>query len=65
MEDERLLRLPEVRERTGLGRSSIYARIAANEFPQPIRLGGQAVAWAETEVRAWIEEQIRRRGSRR
>ena len=49
MQEERLLRLPQVRERTGLGRSSIYSRIAANEFPRPIKAGRtRQVAWAES-----------------
>ena len=35
----RILRLPSVRERTGLSRSSIYLRISEGRFPRPISLG--------------------------
>jgi prophage regulatory protein len=63
-EQERFLRLPQVRERTGLGRTSIYNRMQDNAFPRPVPLGGNAVAWAESEVTAWIQEQIRRRDKR-
>ena len=38
-----ILRLPTVKERTGLSRSSIYLRIAENRFPKPVSLGGRAV----------------------
>ena len=54
---ERLLRLPEVRDRTGLCRTHIYSMAKAGEFPAQITLGGRAKAWAESEVNAWIEER--------
>ncbi|MFN7584434.1 MAG: helix-turn-helix transcriptional regulator, partial [Bacteroidota bacterium] len=34
----RVLRLPEVRHRVGLGRSSIYRLIQHNKFPPPVKL---------------------------
>ena len=54
----RVLRLPRVQTRTGLARSTIYVRVADGSFPQPIRLGARAVGWIESEVDAWIREQI-------
>ena len=51
---ERLLRLPDVKRRTGLSRSTIYAYISAGEFPKGIRLGARCVAWAESEIDSWI-----------
>jgi prophage regulatory protein len=53
-----ILRLPAVKARTGLSRSTIYLRIAAGSFPQPVPLGGRAVGWVEAEVEAWLEAQI-------
>ena len=53
-----LLRLPDVRRRTGLSRSGIYQRIATGKFPKPISLGARAVAWIESEVQSWIENRI-------
>lgn len=53
-----LLRLPEVQQRVGLSRSSIYLRVASGEFPSPVNLGGRAVAWVDTEVQNWIAERI-------
>ncbi len=57
-QSERLLRLPEVVLRTGLSRSSIYARIAAQEFPAPVSLGARAVGWPSSLVDSWIGERI-------
>src|ERR1035437_9495805 len=37
---ESILRLPQVKERVGLSRSTIYARIAEGVFPGPINLAG-------------------------
>ncbi len=53
-----LERLPKVKARCGLSRSEIYRRIAAGDFPRPIKLGERASAWAEHEVTAWIAERI-------
>jgi len=52
------LRLPTVKARTGLSRSTIYLRISENQFPKPVSLGGRAVGWIESEVDSWLEQQI-------
>ena len=54
----RILRLPEVKARTGLARSTIYLRISEQSFPKPVSLGGRAVGWLESEIDYWLEEQI-------
>lgn len=53
-----ILRLPAVKARTGLSRSTIYLRIAEGDFPKSIRLGGRAVGWIESEIQAWVQQQI-------
>ena len=55
-----ILRLPAVRARTGLSRSTIYARIRKGLFPQTYPLGGRIVGWLESDVAAWIEDKIQR-----
>ncbi|MCM2972896.1 AlpA family transcriptional regulator [Larsenimonas suaedae] len=54
----KILRLPDVMNYTGLARSTIYLRIAENNFPKPIPLGGKAVGWLEKEIDEWIEWQM-------
>lgn len=54
-----ILRLPNVKARTGLSRSTIYAMIKDQRFPQHIRLGARSVGWLENEVEAWIESRIK------
>ena len=55
----RLIRLPEVQHRVGLGRSTIYRWMSEGKFPKPVQLGGYAVAWAEDEVEEWICRRLR------
>jgi prophage regulatory protein len=54
---DRLLRLPEVKTRTGLGRSSIYRLVATGAFPRPRKLAERAVAWRASEIETWIESR--------
>lgn len=53
-----ILRLPAVKARTGLSRSTIYLRISEGSFPKPVSLGGRAVGWIEAEVDDWLNQQI-------
>jgi prophage regulatory protein len=55
---QRLLRLPEVKNRTGLSKSTIYARIAEDSFPRQIPLGSRTVVWLESDIENWIAEQV-------
>ena len=56
-----VLRLPTVKARTGLSRSTIYLRVSRGAFPAPVSLGGRAVGWIEAEVNAWLAAQIKKR----
>jgi prophage regulatory protein len=54
-----ILRLPAVKQRTGLSRSTIYLRMNDGTFPQPISLGARAIGWVEDDIQQWLEERIR------
>ena len=54
-----ILRLPAVKARTGLSRSTIYLRISEGTFPCPISLGARAVGWLESDVDDWLDQQIK------
>lgn len=54
----RLIRLPEVLERTGYGKARIYRLISEGRFPAPVKIGVRAVAFVESEVDEWIQSVI-------
>lgn len=52
---ERLCRVAEVMNRTGLSRATIYRKMARGEFPQARQLGLNSVAWPESELLRWMQ----------
>lgn len=55
---KRILRMPAVRVRVGLSRSTIYEAISKGEFPSSISLGARAVGWLESDIDAWLESRV-------
>jgi prophage regulatory protein len=54
----KIIRLPEVKNKTGLSRSSIYLRMSLSEFPKSISLGDRAIGWLESDVDEWIDHCV-------
>ena len=54
----RVLRLPQVRQATGLSRSMIYQLEAERRFPRRLKIGSRAVGWVDGEVQAWLASRI-------
>lgn len=54
----RIVRLPEVMSKTGLSRSTIYARLATGHFPTPVSLGVRSIGWNEADIDGWITSRI-------
>src|SRR3990172_6534170 len=54
-----ILRLPQVKMKTGLSRATIYAQQEEGIFPPSIPLGARAVGWLEAEVEAVIRARSR------
>lgn len=57
----RLLRRPDVEQKTGKSRAAIYADIRAGTFPEPVPIGSNSVAWLESEVDQWISDRLEER----
>lgn len=53
VDDDPILRLPEVKRETGLGRTTIYRYMKERKFPQPHKIGDQAVGWPRSAIREW------------
>jgi prophage regulatory protein len=54
MNNERILLWPEVKERTGLSRTTVWREVRAQRFPEPVALTTHRVGWLEAEVQNWI-----------
>jgi len=59
----KILRLKQVLNSTGLGRSTIYKYISEGEFPKPLQLSERCVGWLESEVHQWIQSRLDIRNS--
>ncbi|WP_137820945.1 AlpA family phage regulatory protein [Pseudomonas sp. D(2018)] len=55
----RIMRLPAVKEATGLGRTVIYDLMKEGRFPKARRIAGaHIVGWDSQEIEVWIAEQL-------
>jgi prophage regulatory protein len=54
MGEMKILKLAEVMDITGIGRSTIYLRIKEGKFPKPVKTGIQSVGWIESEIQTWL-----------
>lgn len=57
-----LLRLPAVKAKTGLGRSTIYADMKKGVFPQPRRISARCVAWSSVAIQQWMDARPKTSG---
>lgn len=54
----KILRLKQVKEITGISRSSIYLRMKEGTFPQSLSLGPRAIGWSSTSIDQWVNDRI-------
>jgi len=56
----RFMTLNETLQRVRLGKTTVYAKMGAGEFPMPVRIGNKSI-FVEHEVDAWMREQVAKR----
>ena len=61
---KRIIRLPKVRNKTGLSRSTIYAFMKDGKFPSSISLSERTVGWLESSIDDWIDSKIQNQSGR-
>lgn len=59
--ERRILRRPDVEQKTGFKRAHLYQLMKEGKFPKPIRLGVRAVGWDSVEVDEWIADRLESR----
>jgi prophage regulatory protein len=55
----KLLRFTDVRERTGLSRSTVWRLERRGAFPKHVKVSANIVAWLEEDVVEWIRSKAR------
>ncbi len=50
------IRLPQVLALIPMGKSTLWARVKAGTFPQPIKLSTRTTAWRVEDIRTFIKE---------
>jgi len=58
MQQQKILRVADAVQKTGLSRSTIYRLIEAEDFPEPIRLSKRAIGWTEAQLNEWITSRF-------
>lgn len=57
--DKRLLRPKDAAKKAGISVSHLYALVAQNKFPKPIKISERITAFIESEIDKWIEQKIK------
>ena len=60
---EKFIILPQVREIVPYSASHLWRLERAGQFPKRVRLGGNRVAWLQSEVSAWVESKLASRSN--
>ena len=58
---DRIISMIEVLDRICLSKTHLYRKINAGQFPRPVPLGPQKVAFLESEVEAWMGARLQAR----
>jgi prophage regulatory protein len=53
----RIIRLPEVVDRIGMSRGSVYRLMTLGRFPKSVKLSERAVGWRESDLDAWLDSR--------
>jgi prophage regulatory protein len=56
---DRLLRLPQVEEVTGLKKSTLYRLMREGRFVRCVQVTPRCTAWPESLVLQWVQDRIK------
>lgn len=55
--DTGFLRQPQVLSFVPISKSTLWRRVHARTFPEPVKLSERVTAWRAEDIRRWIEKQ--------
>jgi prophage regulatory protein len=56
--NDRILRIKAVLDRTGLSRSTLYRKIQKGTFPRQVQISTRCAGWRESAVKAWMRNPM-------
>ncbi len=56
----RFLRLSQVIEMTGVGKTFIYTHMEKGSFPKQIQISARTVVWLEQDIIEWMQAKMHR-----
>ena len=56
--EKRLSSLRQVQNRVPFSRSTIYAKVRTGDFPAPIKISDNRVAWDDDAIDQWIANKL-------
>lgn len=59
MQPKTVIRLPAVKSKTNLSKSTIYRLEAEGNFPKRVRLGANSTGWYADEIDEWLSNRPR------
>jgi prophage regulatory protein len=58
MSSQTILRIAQVKAKTGLSAPTIYRAMMAGTFPKQVAISYRAVGWLESDVNTWLDSRI-------
>ncbi|MEG3086750.1 helix-turn-helix transcriptional regulator [Sphingomonas sp. PB4P5] len=55
---DRIIRLKEVLQKTGLSRSTLYRKVALRTFPKQIAISTRCAGWRESDLNEWLRNPM-------
>jgi len=56
--NKKFIKISEVADMTALSEPTIARMVKKNSFPPPYKISQRRIAWLNTDVDQWIEDQI-------
>ena len=51
----RFIRTAKILEITKMGRTTLWRLVKAGQFPKPVHIGPNSIAWRESDYESWAE----------
>jgi len=52
------LRVKQVSEKVGIGKSTVWLWVKQNKFPKPLKLSPRVTVWDEDVIDKWLQQKI-------